>query len=316
MNDLAQPPVFDCIQDLYQFLDLPTDQIDANSDFAIHFLTDVHTELPYQSPVFRANYFSFVFAKNALGSYTTGAQSFQTTPGTIYFTNPGHYKSFSWQQVSDVCLITLSEAFLKENVHADILEEFPFLLAETVPPQVLAPDAFAEFDQLCRQIQHEYARPSAYRDRVIGSLIRVILLKIKALSWQKYNPIEEGSRSSQIVKTFRQMLEGNFRQLSRGETTLALRVQDYADAQSLHPNYFSNVITSKTGKSVSGWIAEKTIAEAKALLQHSSLSIKEIAYRLAFTESTHFSTYFKKHTHLSPVSYRKQHTGAANQAVT
>lgn len=91
----------------------------------------------------------------------------------------------------------------------------------------------------------------------------------------------------------------------QGETDKVFRVQDYAALQNLHPNYLSNVIKSKTGKSISALIAEKTIAEARSLLKNSSLSVKEIAYLLHFTESAHFSSYFKKNTAETPVQYRK-----------
>ena len=55
----------------------------------------------------------------------------------------------------------------------------------------------------------------------------------------------------------------------------------------------------------SHWIADKTIAEAKSLLQNSALSIKDITYKLGFSETAHFSNFFKKHTNISPVQYRK-----------
>jgi hypothetical protein len=45
-------------------------------------------------------------------------------------------------------LFTLSESFLKENVYANIFDEFPFLLAETFPARVLSPEVFEEFDIL------------------------------------------------------------------------------------------------------------------------------------------------------------------------
>jgi AraC family transcriptional activator of pobA len=67
------------------------------------------------------------------------------------------------------------------------------------------------------------------------------------------------------------------------------------------------VIKTKTGKAIGTWIMEKTISEAKSMLQNSSVPIKEIAYVLGFSESAHFSNYFKKHTNTSPVSYRKNH---------
>jgi len=301
---------FNNLLSLYTYLGLPVEKIDAKSQFTIHNLEDIHADLPYRSPVFRANFYSFVFSKTAHGKYTTGELSFCTEPGTIYFTNPGHYKSFEWKVLGEVYLLTLSESFLKENVHPNIFQEFSFLLAETVPPRVLKPEVYAEFEQLYLQILKEYFSHSPYRNRMIGNLFVVILLKIKEYFWEEYNPIYEGNRSSQIVKNFKKLLEQHYRDLLGGKEEKALRVQDYAAAQNLHPNYLSNVIKSKTGKSIHTWITDKTISEARALLQNSEISIKEIAWRLGFSESTHFSNYFKKYTDLSPAAWRKQ-SGAA-----
>lgn len=312
MKEAEKILVFNSVQELYKHLDLPVDRIEDNSQFAVHNLGDIHAVLPYSSPVFRANFFSFVFVKNSTGKYTTDDKIFDTFPGTIYFTNPGHYKSFEWHDIKDVYMITLNESYLKENVHADIFEEFPFLLSETVPPKILTQELFAEFEHLYLQIQKEYDSHSPYRNRLIGNLFVVLLLKIKEHFWKNYNPIYEGNRSSQIVKSFKLLLEKHYRDLSSGKVERAFRVQEYADAQSLHPNYLSSVIKTKTGKAIGTWITEKTIAESKSLLQNSQASIKEIAYLLGFTESAHFSNYFKKHTGVSPVLYRKQHSTTAS----
>ncbi|MDN3549270.1 helix-turn-helix domain-containing protein [Mucilaginibacter aquaedulcis] len=308
MKEPEKKLVFNTLLKQYAHFGLPTEGIDDKTDFTIHNLRDIHLELPFKSPVFRPNFFSFLFVKDGRGKYTTDNLTFDSSPGTIYFTNPGHYKSHEWFEIGEVYLITLSESFLKENVHPDIFEEFPFLLAETVHPRVLSPDAFFKFEQLYLQINKEYLSKSPYRNRLIGNLFVVLLLKIKEYFWKDYNPIYEGNRSSQIVKTFKRTLEQHYRDLSNGKIHQVFRVQDYADEQNLHPNYLSNVIKSKTGKPIGTWIAEKTIAEAKSLLQNSSTSIKEIAFILGFSESSHFSNYFKKYTDTSPVLYRKQHS--------
>jgi len=298
--------LFKKLYDTYNAMGLPVAEIDTDGDFTINNLKELHPELPFKSIGYRPGYFSFLFVKNAKGKYTTDDISFNSEPGTIYFTNPGHYKSFEWYQINEVFLITFTESFLKENVHKDIFKEFPFLLAETVYPKTLKPDAFAEFEQLYLQIFKAYHSESPYRKKIIGNFFVVLLLKIKEYFWQDYNPIYEGNRNSQIVKTFKQNLENHYRKLIDGKEEKVYRVQDYAALQNLHPNYLTNVIKTKTGKSISTWIADKTMAEAKSLLQNSSVSIKEIAYLLGFAEATHFSNYFKKHSHFSPVSYRKQ----------
>ncbi|MCB0495272.1 MAG: AraC family transcriptional regulator [Cyclobacteriaceae bacterium] len=290
------------ISDLYRSLNLPIEQ---ELDFTIHFLPGIHLNFPFKSPVFRAEYFSFVFVKDGKGNYTTDAQTFSYDSGTIYFTNPGHIKAFEIEEARDSYIITLTETFLRENVHPDIFDEFPFLLAETVPPIFISSEAFKEFEAIYLQIYTEFQKSSNYKNRILGNLFVVLLLKIKEQFWQSYNPLEEGDRNSQIVKSFKHLLEEQFKGLTNPGSMYNYRVQDYADALHLHPNYLNNVIKSKTGKTVNDWISERLLSAAKALLKNTNLSSKEIGYRLGYSEATHFSRFFKKLTQLSPLEYRK-----------
>lgn len=296
---------FKNLHETYKNMGLPVNEIIDNEGLTINNLKHLHPELPFKSIGFRPNYFSFLFVKDAKGKYTTDDVSFDTEPGTIYFTNPGHFKSFEWNEINDVYLITVTETFLKENVHMNIFKEFPFLLSETVYPRNLNKTDFAEFENIYLQIEKEYNSSSSIKNKVIGNFLVILLLKIKEAFWNNYNPIYEGNKSSQIVKNFKKDLEHHFRELLDGKTDKQLRVKDYAVSQNLHENYLNNVIKSKTGKSVSNWISDKLIAEAKSLLKNTDLSVKEIAYKLGFLETSHFSNYFKKHTKTSPEEYRK-----------
>ncbi|WP_316748620.1 AraC family transcriptional regulator [Pedobacter gandavensis] len=298
------------LADLYKTMGLPVDSVQGSTGFTVHALKETFKDLPFKSIAHRPDYFSFVFVKDARGSYVIDELSFDISPGTIYFTNPGNYRSFEWEEITDAYLITFTESFLKTNFHANVFLDFSFLLTETVQPRQILAGQFAEIEQLYQLILKEQQGNSPYKNKVIASLFVALLLKIKACFWQDYNPIMEGDRTSAIVRTFKQNLEAHYRALALREDKVLFRVQDYADLQHLHPNYLSTVIKTKTGKPVSGWIAEKTVAEAKALLQQSDASIKEISFRLGFTEPTHFSNYFKKHTQLTPIAYRKQHLSA------
>lgn len=288
-------------------MDLPLGSVDPKSGFTVHSLKETFTTFPFKSIAYRPDYFSFTFIKNARGKYVIDEMEFVTEPGTIYFTNPGNFRQFEWHSIEDAYLITFKESFLKEHVHHDVYKDFSFLLTETVQPKILEASKFDEIEQLYRQIHKEQHGQSTYKNKIIASLFVVLLLKIKEYFWQDYNPIFEGNRSSLIVKVFKQNLESSFRDLLNGKTDKIPRVQDFAALQHLHPNYLSTVIKTKTGKAISTWIADKTMGEAKSLLQNSTTSIKEITFLLGFTESTHFSNYFKKHTNLSPAAYRRQH---------
>ena len=293
------------LYDLYRHLNLPVDLIQTLEGFTILNLKDIGFEVPYQSPSFRPDYFSFLFIKDGIGKYTIDEHSFQVTPHSIYFTNPSNYRTFSWEKIEEIYLITFDETFLKKYIDKDVFQDFPFLLTETIQPKIVTDDFYQSVESIYLQIHQEYISQSSSKYKIIGHLLAVLLYKIKEYFWLDYNPIYEGNRSSQIVKSFKQLLEKHYRDLSTGKAEIAFRVQDYASAQNLNPNYLSNVIKTKTGKPIAIWIADKTIVEAKSLLQNSTISIKEITYKLGFSETAHFSNFFKKHTQTSPIQYRK-----------
>lgn len=288
-----------------EFYASPGGKLEQNVDFTIHRLEEVHGEIPIKSPLFRANYYSILIIRKGQGRYIIDGQSYPTQDDTLYFTNPGHVKGFEIYELSYGYVITFSESFLKQYVHENILDEFPFLIAEVAPPSYPDRDIFQIFDDLGEQLLREYQSDSAYKFKIIGNLTVLLLLRIKERFWKAYNPLTEAPTSSAIVLTFKRNLEDHFRNLLAGQCDRPFQVQDYAQAQYLHPSYFSTVIKRKTGKSVNHWISEKMIAEAQALLARSSESVQEVVFRLGFKDAAHFSRFFKKHTEMSPVSFRQ-----------
>jgi YesN/AraC family two-component response regulator len=93
--------------------------------------------------------------------------------------------------------------------------------------------------------------------------------------------------------------------MEREQNESKLQVQHIAESLNLHPNYLNSVIKSKTGRTVNDWVTKRTLSVAKSLLMDSSFSSKEIAYRLGFSEPTHFGRFFKKHTQITPTHFRK-----------
>ncbi|UNZ00240.1 AraC family transcriptional regulator [Zhouia spongiae] len=303
MNETKEIAFFERVVDLYNALKIPIEQ---SNQFSMNNLLEIHKTIPYKSPVFRTNYYSFIFIKNGKGNYTTDEQTFEYGSGTIYFTNPGHIKSFEFFELKEAYLITFSEEFLKTNAHQNIFSDFPFLLSETVPPQNPNKQEFKGIETIYLQILNEYQNNSLYKQKIISNLLVALLLKIKALFWQNYYPLEEGNNQSRIVKAFKENLEKHYRDLAENNVDKVFQPQDYANLQQLNSSYFSQVIKSKTGKSPSSWINERTTSYAKALLKNTSKSIKEITYTLAFTETAHFSNFFKKQTGFSPSAYRNK----------
>lgn len=289
------------ILDLYETLDLVSDN---DLDFTILSIPDIHPVLPYKSPVLQANYFSFILTEVGSGVFNLDDSQFPFSSKSFYFTNPGHIKSYELFDSKEAYIISLSDQFLQECITTEIYKEFPFLLAEKAPPHQLYETDFKEFKVIYHQIQTEFEKESVFKNKILGNLFTVLLYKVKEKIWSTYNPIEEGNRNSQIVKAFKIQLEKTFKQLLAKNTT-SLQAQSFAKALNLHPNYLNSVIKSKTGRTVNDWISERTLSVAKTLLSNTSMSIKEIGYRLGFSEPTHFGRFFKKRTNTSATEFRK-----------
>lgn len=291
------------ISDLYKTLGLPFEQ---DLHFTILSVPDIHPKVPFKSQIFKADYFSFILNKVGSGIYYLDDNKFPFYAKSIYFSNPGHIKSYEIKESTAAYIIVLSEFFLREHVHPEVYGEFSFLLAEKAPPRQLSTNDFEEFEVIYHQILNEFNRDSKYKNKVLGNLFMVLLYKIKEKFWLDYNPIEDGKRDSQIVKSFKRLLESEFKQVMENEQTeVRLQAQYFARKLNLHPNYLNSVIKSKTSRTVNDWISERTLSLAKSLLMNTAYSSKEITYKLGFSESTHFSRFFKKHTQLSPTAFRR-----------
>ncbi len=89
-----------------------------------------------------------------------------------------------------------------------------------------------------------------------------------------------------------------------------LSLKDLAEQLDIPPRQLSNLINQGLGKNFMTLINEKRIALAQQRLldpKHQEKTILEIMYEVGFNSKSSFNTLFKKHTGLTPTSYRKKH---------
>lgn len=270
-------------------------------------LTDSFTELPHRSVFFRPNHFTFLLCRNGRAQFVSNDRTVFIESGTILICKPGQYRSWIWHEIRSAYMIAFTESFLKTSLQANVYNQFPFLLSDSLNVCTFHSELIAEFDRTCQAMKKEFASETNYRTQILGSLLTVMLLKVNAGLGNESDSVFERDKGSLIVNSFKRNLEKHIHDLVIGRTDVQLRVADFAALQHVHENYLNAVIKAKTGKTAKTCIAERMICEAQGLLLHTALSNKEISYRLGFIESSHFSAYFKKYTGTTPLAYRQNH---------
>jgi AraC-like DNA-binding protein len=75
-------------------------------------------------------------------------------------------------------------------------------------------------------------------------------------------------------------------------------------------SWFRKAFKEYTGYAPAKYFQELKLNKAKQLLMESSLPVKEIAYKLGYNATEHFSTLFKKRTGMPPCEYRNSERNA------
>ena len=136
---------------------------------------------------------------------------------------------------------------------------------------------------------------------VVHGLISAMIYKVGNIltHYLEEHPEIESPGHSRAEEYFRQFmaLRGEYYRQERS-------VGFYARKLCITPKYLTTLIRQISGRSVSEWIDDYVILEAKTLLKYSNMSIQEISYYLNFANQSFFGSYFKRHTGMSPSQYK------------
>ncbi|HZI25473.1 MAG TPA: helix-turn-helix transcriptional regulator [Chryseolinea sp.] len=109
--------------------------------------------------------------------------------------------------------------------------------------------------------------------------------------------------SLRITAAFLVLLEQQFPIESQHPVQLRSASQ-FANRLDIHVNHLNRMLKETLNKTTTQVISERILQEAKALLRDHNMSVADIAYVLGFTEATHFNSFFRKYTKVTPTEFR------------
>lgn len=237
-------------------------------------------------------------------SVSFNLHEFKLKKDSIFIFTPKNVLQVNSQQYLKADVIAISPDFMR-RINIDIKNMMPlFLKFVENPALTLTPEESRSMRGMIAQIERETRGPETHFSfDIVSGLIAATIYKVGDIMYHYLAEHPEGqnnshNRAEEYFKQFTHLLGEHFRE----ERSVGF----YARQLCITPKYLTTLIKRISGQSVSEWIDNYVILEAKTLLKYSTMSIQEIAYYLNFPNQSFFGSYFKRNTGMSPSQYKAQ----------
>lgn len=237
-------------------------------------------------------------------SVSFNLHEFRLKKDSMFIFTPKNILQVNSQQYFKADVIAISPDFMR-RINIDIKNMMPlFLKFVENPALTLTPEESRSMRGMIAQIERETRGPETHFSfDIVSGLIAATIYKVGDIMYHDLAEHPEGqnnshNRAEEYFKQFTHLLGEHFRE----ERSVGF----YARQLCITPKYLTTLIKRISGQSVSEWIDNYVILEAKTLLKYSTMSIQEIAYYLNFPNQSFFGSYFKRNTGMSPSQYKAQ----------
>lgn len=235
-------------------------------------------------------------------SLTSNLQEFRLKKDSLFIFSPKHILQVQSNNRFKAHLIVIAPDFLK-RINIDTKRMMPlFLQFGSLPCMELTHAESQSLRSFISMVEQELkGSETDFSSEIIGGLIAATIYKVGDIltHYLTEHPEVDSPIHNHAEEYFRQFTEllGEHYKHERS-------VGFYARQLCITPKYLTTLIKRISGKSVSEWIDNYVILEAKTLLKYSNMSVQEIAYYLNFPNQSFFGSYFKRNAGMSPSQYK------------
>lgn len=235
-------------------------------------------------------------------SLTSNLQEFRLKKDSLFIFSPKHILQVQSNNRFKAHLIVIAPDFLK-RINIDTKRMMPlFLQFGSLPCMELTHAESQSLRSFISMVEQELkGSETDFSSEILGGLIAATIYKVGDIltHYLTEHPEVDSPIHNRAEEYFRQFTEllGEHYKHERS-------VGFYARQLCITPKYLTTLIKRISGKSVSEWIDNYVILEAKTLLKYSNMSVQEIAYYLNFPNQSFFGSYFKRNAGMSPSQYK------------
>jgi len=236
-----------------------------------------------------SNYLEVIFFSAGSGYHTIDENRYPVEPPTVFFIKQEqvHFLELDEYEIPQGYVLILKPEFLTECMDWELRK----IIAEVTATPSIKLQADASFEVLFQLIEAE--NKHILTIAVLEGLLKALFAKIRILAPN----IPTGAQGN-LYQAFQGLLEKQVN--SKNE------VAYYAGLLHTTPQNLNAACRRYVGMAASEVIAQSVNNEARRLLTYTRQTVAEIAFQLDFSDPSHFTRYFKRHTGVTPLQYRMQ----------
>lgn len=246
----------------------------------------------------RKDYYFFFLVKKGNSYHWVDFLRYQVQPQHMYFTLPHQVHLKEKAKTTEGLLIAFTEEFLT-LCNDSSLKQLPILQNKANKHEIaLTAEEENTLEQLFNQILVEFEGSEPYKNDALRAYVKLFLVTLSRIYTKSFSYDDTFESSNSVFTRLLQLLDKKIYEWHQPA--------DYADALNITVGHLNAVVKQQAGKTVTELVQERFILEAKRMLFHTGLSVKEVAYKLGFEDAPYFNRVFKKLAGTTPADFRKQ----------
>ncbi|HEX7754171.1 MAG TPA: helix-turn-helix domain-containing protein [Niabella sp.] len=265
------------------------DQLQSEDSLLYH---ELHGERSIEKP-HKHDFFFFLLFETGEGTHTIDFVDYKVKKHQVHLLFPDQVHNWHLGSTTSGYQLMISRPvfeILSDSLH------FSFILFQNHSVIDLAPKIFQKLLYEFRAVKEELDQKPINWE-IIHLRIRLIAELINGEAERKFKDWEV-YRNKPVLFRYHSLVDLYFKEQKS--------VAFYAKQLNITPNYLNILCKRHFHIPATFLIQNRTILEAKRLMQSSEKSIKEIAFELGFSDLSYFSNFFKSQTGFAPREFRER----------
>ena len=264
-------------------------------NFTVRELTSLLSGKDMVQELHRHDFYYILIIKNGEGHHEIDFTGYEIKNHTVFMMRPGQVHYLSLKAGSTGYLIQFKTDFLYSHNSASqkhltrLIQYNAYNLDE---------EGFCRIEAVVSEALKEYTNKLKGYHEVLKASLSIFLIELLRQRQDKAIPtMGDNTYGQEKLEQFLELVEKN--------SITHKQVSQYTGLLNLSSYQLSSITKTLLAKTPSEIINYHIILEAKRQLLATSKQVGQIAYHLGYDDPSYFTRFFKRHTGLSPESFRK-----------